>query len=62
MREYDLPLEQVQRIVTSVRIRLARNFENYFFSPKLPKEQGNRILEIIDPVLKGIDDFKIPRL
>ena len=58
MREYDLPLEQVQRIVTSVRIRLARNFENYFFSPKLPKEQGNRILEIIDPVLKGIDDFK----
>lgn len=58
MREYELPLEQVQRIVTSVRIRLARNLAAYPFPSELKAGQGDKILRIIDPVIRGIDDFK----
>ena len=51
-------LENVESILISSRIRLARNFAAYPFPQKMDDAQASDIVYLVEQGLKGLDDFQ----
>ena len=50
--------EFIQTIVTSTRVRLARNLESYEFPERLKKKEAKEIVEIVGHEIKRAGNFK----
>jgi len=52
----------ISSIVVSSRIRLARNIDKMPMPPRLSKEQGSKVLDLVARSVSGLDEFKIYRM